>query len=475
MVSILNCTTSFFALLLSVQTPTNAEEETKQSLPPVEIELAPEDSPKQNPTHRSPDDTNTATDRDSNPSMIPKISLGTANQLNQTSPLPPNKSEVDPLLRGLAPARRAATNTVIGGYGQFNLTSLRVGPDSVGDFETRANIRRLVLFVAHDLSNTIDLYTELEWENAIACQSCKGSVEIEQALIDWRLWRDAFVLRAGLLLVPMGILNQWHEPPIFNGVERPGFDRVIIPSTWRELGIGFTGKFATYFQYELYAITPLDPTRLGPNGIIGGRSLGSLAKSNTVAITGRLEAEPILGLVIGAAGYFSDLGNNGEFYRANGTKRKLRLPLIGYAVDARIKKMGIEARAVWGQFFLENAGSLTLAHREDGSRWYPNAAEVGAIPKRTQGGYVEAGYNVFFPVPTTRYELVPFVRAEMYNTQAKVPRGFQRKKSFDVQELTMGLSFRPLRSLVFKFDVQLRDRRLGYDEVQINAGTGFMM
>jgi len=382
----------------------------------------------------------------------------------------------DPLLRGLAPYRRMGSRTVIGGYGQFNVNSLRTGPASVSDFQTRANLRRLVLFVAAHLSDKIELYTEFEWENAIACQSCNGSVEVEQSIIDWHLYKEAVTLRAGLVLVPMGIINQWHEPPIFNGVDRPSFDSVIIPSTWRELGVGFTGRFLDKFQYELYVTTPLDPTRMGPDGFISARTLGSLARADSAAVTGRLEYEPILGLILGGSFYASDVGPNGDFYDANGNELSLHLPIAGYEFDARIKRIGIEARVIWSQFFMPNAADLMQTYRENGSEYFPNVATTGPIPLRTHGGYVEFGYDVLFPFHKTSQAFVPFVRAEMYDTQAKVPQAYEDETNpaLDVQELTMGVSYRPIPNYVLKFDVQLRDRRLGYDDLQINGGMGFM-
>lgn len=164
--------------------------------------------------------------------------------------------------RGLQAARLEQRGTVIGGYGQFTLTSLKVGPDR--DFDTRANVRRLVLFVAHDLSESVQFYGELEWENAMICRDCDGAVEVEQAFVDWKLLGEALTLRAGLVVLPLGIQNQWHEPPVFNGVERTSTEQAVIPTTWRELGLGITGRLGELYRYELYLTTTLDPSALGP-------------------------------------------------------------------------------------------------------------------------------------------------------------------------------------------------------------------
>jgi hypothetical protein len=377
------------------------------------------------------------------------------------------------LSRGLTPERLAAHTTVVGGYGQFVLESLRVGPDKDNDFNTLANLRRIVLFVAHPITDDIRVYSEFEWENALACDGCNGSAEVEQAFVEWNLLGDALALRAGLVLIPMGIINQWHEPPVFHGVERPEVDDFVIPTTWRELGLGITGKLAEIWHYELYLTTTPDPLRLESSGLQPALTLGSLARADAFAVSGRMEVEPILG-VIGAVSFFaSDLGPNGDYFNRNRTKRDLKLPLIGYSFDARMRRWGLEARLVWAQFFFPNAGDLMGALREDGSPLFPNVAETGAVPERIQGGYIEVAYDVFHELHL-QHELLPFVRLETYDTQAKVPSGYRRDPALDVDVLTMGLTYRPIPQLAFKNDVQLRDRRYGLDELQVNFGFGYM-
>lgn len=388
----------------------------------------------------------------------PSVSLG----------VPSSDDSID---RGLMPQRMAQSNTVIGGYGQFNLNA--VLPGNADEFNTRANVRRLVLFVAHPITDDIRVYTEFEWENAIACTGCNGSAEIEQAFVQWRLAGDAFMLRTGLVLVPMGIVNQWHEPPVFHGVDRPAVDQFIIPSTWRELGAGFAGTIAEMFRYELYLTTTLDPLRLSENGLGGSRSLGSLAQARAFAVSGRAEVEPVLGVIAGASFFLSDLGANGTYYRSTGKERDLRLPLLGYALDARMRRWGFEARAVWSQFFFPNASDLLAAYKQDGSPLFIREASVGTVPERIQGGYIEVAYNVFHPFQFS-HELLAFVRLETYDTQAAVPDTYKRNPALDIDELTAGLTYRPVTQLVFKTDFQLRDRRLGWDELQYNLGFGYM-
>jgi len=377
----------------------------------------------------------------------------------------------DALLRGLQPTRMAQSSTVVGGYGQFTLNSVRTG--QTHEFDTQASVRRLVLFVAHPITEDIRIYTEFEWENAVACASCAGSAEVEQAFVHARLLGDALAFRAGLVLVPMGIVNQWHEPPVFNGVERPNVDQFIIPTTWRELGVGFAGELAELVRYELYLTTTLNPLRLSETGLTSARTLGSFAPANAFAVTGRAEVEPILGMIAGASFFASDMGPNGKYYTQGGKRRSLHLPLLGYALDARIRRAGFEARIVWSQFFLPASDDLVASYREDGSPLFPREASIGTVPERIQGGYAELAYNVLDQLHIS-HELLAFVRLEMFDTQAAVPQGYKRNPALDIEELTLGLTYRPVTQLVFKSDLQLRDRRLGYDALQINLGFGYM-
>ena len=372
-----------------------------------------------------------------------------------------------------APGPIAMGATTVGGYGQIDLKYRKIGPD--GPLSGQANVRRIVLFVGHQWTERLRTTVELEWENAVACAACQGVAEVEQAFVDAALWGQALTLRAGLILVPMGIINQYHEPPVFHGVDRPSFDQSVLPSTWREIGVGFTGRFKSRWRYELYAMTAIDPVRLGPDGFVGARASGSLARADALAGVGRLEVEPVLGALLGISGYASDTGPNGDFFNEAGRKLSLRLPLLGWSFDARVRRWGFEARAVAAQFFLPESGRLLAARRADGSLIFPDPATSGPVPTRTQGGYVEVAYDLIrLFTRGSAQQLLPFVRAEYYNTQAAVPDGFRPVGRFNVQELTIGLTYRPILQLAAKADLQLRDRRFGLDEYQINFGFGWM-
>jgi len=380
------------------------------------------------------------------------------------------------LVRGMTEQRfrraeASTTSTAIGGYGEIQVRGTTTGRE--GEREWIADISRLVVFVAHEFSDAFRAYTELEVEHALSCATCPGAVELEQAYVDWRVAGDALGLRAGLILVPMGIINQWHEPPIFHGVVRPRVDTAIIPSTWREIGVGVFGQPLDWLRYEAYAMTGLDPLGFSASGVGGGRQNGALARANAWAGVARVEVEPLLGVVIGASVYASDLGPNarGQVFLRDGTPLDLSLPAVGWAADGRWRRGGVEFRAVLAEWRLPESQALMATFDAAGAR---NFADMRSpVPTVMRGGYVETSYDVLRPFGLG-HQLLPFVRVEGYSTQAEVPEGYEANPQYSVRETTFGLSYRPIQQVVIKADYQLRNVKLGFDQTQLNFGVGFM-
>ncbi len=378
------------------------------------------------------------------------------------------------LVRGLTEQRfhaaeGSASNTSIGGYGEVLIRGLASGRD--GETRWSADVARLVVFVAHSFTSRIRVYTELEIEHSLSCSTCSGAFELEQAYLDWKLFGDALGLRAGLVLVPMGIINTVHEPPTFNGVVRPRLDTVVIPSTWREIGAGFFGRPVEGLRYELYGMTGLDPRGLSADGLAGGRQGGSFAAAKAWSVVGRAEVEPILGFVIGASGYAGDAGGNSDFYLRDHSRVSLSVPVLGYTLDARFHRAGLEWKALFAEWHLPQSEALMHTFDATGAALFPDA--TSPVPTRMRGAYVEGGYDVLRPLGVS-HQLVPFARLEYYDTQSAVPDGFDRNPTKSVREYTFGASYRPIREIAFKADYQLRNRKLGLDERQINFGLGFM-
>jgi hypothetical protein len=371
------------------------------------------------------------------------------------------------LVRGLTEKRlqsaaESTAHTSIGGYGELYVTGVAAGKDASRKWT--GDVSRLVLFVAHSFTDTIRAYTEIEVEHA-------KQIEIEQAYVDWQVLGDYLGLRAGLVLIPMGTINQWHEPPIFQGVIRPRVETEIIPSTWRELGAGVFGKPREWLRYEAYAVTGLNPLGITAGGIKTARGNGSFANAKAWAFTGRVEVEPLLGVVAGVAVYGSDLGKNGEYFLRDKKPASVKFPIIGWAADARWRRSGLEWKIVYSEWYLPEAQAIMSTFDAAGQPLVPDTTRP--VPTRIRGAYVEGGYDVLRPFGVS-HQLVPFARVELYDTQAAVPEGFKPHASFDIREYTFGASYRPIQQVVVKGDYQLMNRRAGKDETQINFGVGFM-
>jgi hypothetical protein len=383
---------------------------------------------------------------------LPLVSLGSGREPD------PVQSLTEQRFRS---AMASVAHTSVGGYGELSVTGLA---DAGSNRQWTADVRRVVLFVAHSFTQDIRVYTELELEHV-------REAEIEQAFVDWKVLGDYLGLRAGLVLMPMGITNEVHEPPLFNGVERPSVETVIIPSTWRELGAGFFGRPLPELRYELYAMAGLDPLGFAASGFGGGSGEGALSNAKAWAAAGRVEYEPLLGVVLGASGYAGDAGKNATYYARSGAVANVSVPVYGFSLDARFRRKGLECKALYTEWRFPNAGALMDTYNVSGHLNFPDPTQPLATAMR--GAYVEAGYDVLHFSGFT-HELVPFARLEAYDTQAAVPQGFTGNPTYNTRELTFGLSYRPIREVVVKTDYLLRGRRNAPDETQISAGIGFM-
>jgi hypothetical protein len=282
-------------------------------------------------------------------------------------------------------------------------------------------------------------------------------VGIEQAYLDYRL-KDWITLRTGLVLVPIGIINETHEPPTFNGVERPAFDHDVIPTTWREIGIGALGAIpgVAGLSYRLYLLNGLKAEGFSSGeGIREGRQEGQHASFANPSLTGRLEwARP--GLKIGASFWYGGTANADSALGA-GT---FAAPMTLFSVDARYDMGGASFRAVVATIGVDATAI--------------NARFSNDVGSRIAGGYVEAAYNILTPLaPHSSQQLNAFVRIERYDTQAAVPAGV-RDPFYARRVTTVGVSYKPTYNTVFKGDYQLLHNRGGAGEGEVlSLGVGY--
>ena len=354
-----------------------------------------------------------------------------------------------------APARE--NDTTIGGYGEAVYNNYR--DSSVKD---QADLRRFVLFFGHRFNDRLRLYSELEVEHALV-ESGQGELAMEQAFLEYGLTPSAN-LRAGLMLMPLGFLNETHEPPTFYGVERNEVESRIIPSTWRELGFGLQGRVLdNALEYNVGIATSLDASKYASagSGVRSMRSEGFKAAANDLALYAGLNyRQP--GWSIGT-GLFS--GNTAQ----NGVGATPSAFLVGK--NARMTLWDIHGKYSVGDLELQALyarGTLgdTLAVN--------NAAgilpgSVNAAPKSFYGWYGQAAYHVW---KSGDMRLSPFVRYERYNTQASVDAGYTANPLNDETVVTAGANFNLSREVVLKADWQ--NYKTDNKKDRFNLGVGYM-
>lgn len=231
----------------------------------------------------------------------------------------------------------------ISGYMDFHFNNDE-GTDPSLDFH------RFVLLFNHSFTSRIRFVGELELEHAfVEGLEDAGELELEQAYVDFLLHRS-MNLRAGMVLVPVGIINERHEPPVFNGVERPFVDTVILPTTWFDVGVGIHGEVGNGFRYRAYAMAPLDALEFtAEDGIREGRQKGSQSNVRNLALTGRGEYVGVRDLTVGAS-----------FWTGESSFAAARLDTTVRVVeaDARFQRGPFEARAQFAQVSIGDAGRL---------------------------------------------------------------------------------------------------------------------
>jgi hypothetical protein len=369
----------------------------------------------------------------------------TAVALESKYGLAPGASKVYSRDRGLS----------IGGYGEFNYKESLSSGDDVYDF------LRLVLYAGYKFNDWIVFNSEIEFEHAsTGTNDQDGEVSVEQAYLDFLL-RDWANVRAGLLLVPVGFLNEIHEPPFYHGNERPSVERQIIPTTWRANGVGLFGQVAEGLTYRTYAVTSLRAERFSSANLRGGRQNGNREKADDFSWVGRVDYTPVLGFDVGGSIYLGNQGQ-GDDLTIGGATEEVDAFMQMYEGHAQWRHRGLEVRALGVYVSLDDAEELSI-----------NAGEP--IGSEMWGAYGEVAYDVL-PLfrPDTDQYLAPWIRYSRYNTQADVPSGFSADDAQDRQDLEIGLSYKPIPQVVIKTEYRNLEAEEGGRPDEYRLGAGFV-
>jgi hypothetical protein len=356
----------------------------------------------------------------------------------------------------------------IGGYGEVRLRTFHNTDDD--DQNDVFDALRAVLYVGYKFNENWVVNSEFEFEHA--GDGGGGSVSVEFLTVDY-LFREEVNARVGLLLIPMGFINEIHEPTFFFGAERPEVERQILPSTWRENGVGIFGRLADRIEYRAYVINGFEGSDFSSSGLRGGRQKGSRALANDFAFVARADVDVAPGLVVGGSVYTGQSGQEDDFTIDPGGPGEVTQDLPDalttiYELHAQYKAYGLSLRALWTEAFIDEAGAL--------SRVLGKAANA-SIAQHMRGWYAEAAYDILpLFVKETRMSLEPYFRYENYDTQRDVSNlGYMRDKSKEIDLYTAGLQFKPIPQVVMKLDYRHFDPADGdrADEVQALVGYVF--
>jgi hypothetical protein len=309
----------------------------------------------------------------------------------------------DSAVASAAPAASEPATTV-SSYGEIGYTR----PSKAAE-DTNVNVGRAVIFVGHRFDDSTKMVGEFEWENAITSASDSGEAEIEQLYVEHAFangWRGT----AGLYLMPAGLVNQNHEPTAYYGLFRPDVDTKIIPSTWREAGLGLSGTTAIGLSWEAGLTTAQnlskwDPTSdegrsRGPLQAIHGE--GQFALARDLGVHGALNWRAP-GVLLGASVFTGKIGQQQPGFLGNDSR------VLLWELHARYEISGWDLAAEYARGTIGNTEALNASFLASST---PNPTLVPAL---FYGGYVQAAYRLW---QGQRYRLIPFVRYEILNTAA---------------------------------------------------------
>jgi hypothetical protein len=376
---------------------------------------------------------------------------------------------------GFAPAaskvyRTKANQVSIGGYGEFVLTApsrRKQNGDESGQ-KKRADLQRAVIYAGYKFNDWILFNSEIEFEHGGTGEGSenRGEITIEQAYLDFK-FRDEIGARVGNVIVPLGLVNEVHEPTTFHGVNRPSVERHIIPSTWHENGAGLFGtigpvNYRTYLLAGLTAKATTNPTTDGftaASALRGGRTGGSNTSIEDIAWASRVDISPVIGTKLGTGLYLAHAGQGDV---------SSKVPVTLWETHAETEWRGASLKALYAEGRIGNADRVNIVQGNT------NLAQ-NSIGRRFFGGYVEAAFDVLSLIPRAKnHALSPFFRYERYDTQAQTPSAFAKNPANSRIEYTLGVTYKPITQVAVKLDQQWKFNQARTGVNQWNFGLAYI-
>lgn len=355
-------------------------------------------------------------------------------------------------------------NLTFGGYGQVDYNQ-PFGDNKIQN--GKLDVHRLVLLFGYRFNEKLSFVSEIEIEHV-------KEVYVEQAFLNYSV-NTYLNVRGGLMLVPMGIINEYHEPTTFNGVERPLIDKYISPTTWREIGVGITGTIPELsLRYQSYIMNGFSsyngsPQLSGKYGLRKGRQKGAESIIRTPVSASRIEYYGLMGLNLGLSAYFGSTQST-EFKKLNRDDESA--VSVADSSVVKVRMFGFDARYQTSGFqFRAQTYYTRILNTEKYNKFTASDDALNDVGNSMYGYYVEAGYNVFQEMPKIKSELISFVRYSAFNTQNTVVSGIEKNPAYHTQVITAGIGWKPISEVAIKADVQfLKSKQESSYSKTFNAG-----
>lgn len=327
----------------------------------------------------------------------------------------------------------------IGGYGEFIYKGNQNGVD-------QTDAQRAILYFGYKFSDKWVFNSEIEIEHGSTGAPSRnkgGSVSLEFGYLDY-MHSDTVNFRAGLLLSPMGLINQLHEPTAFLASNRPQTEGRIIPSTWREMGAGFYGDVGD-FAYQTYLMTALDAEGFSDSGLRGGRGKGARTPSDDMSFISRVDYVGVNGLTLGGS---LSVGQHGQDnVNAAGADIGSASTMM-YELHADYRTGPWVFRALYAAADIDSDDVVKFNNAQGN-------APGDELAESMNGFYGEVAYDVMNLIaPGATAQVRPFVRWEQIDTQATMAPGGTADPSKDNQIVTMGVNYKPIPQVVIKADYE---------------------
>ena len=347
---------------------------------------------------------------------------------------------------GLGPAASKVyvkpTGVSIGGYGEVHYIN---NPDK--NPKSTIDLKRVIFYFGYAFTENLKFNSEIEIEHAyVEGGEESGELAVEFAYLDYA-FSPAFGIRGGMVLIPVGIVNEVHEPPTFYTADRPYLERYIIPTTWRENGIGVYGD-TKYFSYRAYVVNGMKAEEgefKASAPLKKLRQNGAQAVADKLAFTGRIDFKLPRNLIIGGSTFIS--GVQDEKGKGLGTVSLFSPHLWWQYAGWDIRFVGVYTTVSDADKITEELSPPACS---------TDRTQCNVFPEKIQGFYLQVAYNIFRHFDIDQ-ELYVFGMYENYDTHAEVPSGYQKPEGSEVQIFNFGISYKPHPLIALKLDYVRED------------------